>query len=94
MANGAMKQTGQRIVRHFSRDVWAKDLDGLGLWRRRAVAASRLVYMVFSGFMADHCIIQPTVVDTVRSPGARRGASANKPPGISPPTVENSSAPR
>lgn len=62
MAKGAMKEAGQRIVRHFSRDVWSKDLDSLGLWRRRAVAASRLVYMVFSGFMADHCIIRASAL--------------------------------
>ncbi len=62
MAKGAMKETGQRIIRHFSRDVWTKDLDGLGLWRRRAVAASRLVYMVFSGFVADHCIIRASAL--------------------------------
>ena len=42
---------------------------------------------------ADHCCIQPTVVEMLRSPGASVGASANSVPGISPPTHENSSAP-
>ena len=42
---------------------------------------------------ADHCCIQPTVVAMERSPGASVGASANSVPGISPPTLENSSAP-
>ncbi len=62
MAKGAMDNVGRRISRHFSRDIWTKDLDGLDLWRRRAVAASRMVYMVFTGFIADHCIIRASAL--------------------------------
>ena len=39
--------------------------------------------------VADHCCIQPTVVETVSSLGAKRTAQANKVPGIRPPTAEN-----
>ena len=42
----------------------------------------------------EHCCIQPTVVDTVRSLGATRTASENNTPGISPPTAENTSTAR
>ena len=37
----------------------------------------------------DHCCAQPTVVETVFSPGASVTASENKVPGIKPPTIEN-----
>jgi hypothetical protein len=37
----------------------------------------------------EHCCIQPTVVDTVPSLGAKRTAKENKVPGITPPTPEN-----
>ena len=42
---------------------------------------------------ADHCCIQPTVVETVPSSGATRTASENSVPGISPPTMEKSRIP-
>ena len=38
--------------------------------------------------VADHCCIQPTVVETVSSLGANRTAQANKVLGIKPPTAE------
>jgi ADP-glucose pyrophosphorylase len=39
--------------------------------------------------VADHCCIHPTVVDSVSGLGAKRMASANKVPGIKPPTDES-----
>ena len=42
---------------------------------------------------ADHCCIQPTVVEIVSSPGASRTASEKSVPGIMPPTMENNSTP-
>jgi hypothetical protein len=38
---------------------------------------------------AENCSIQPTVVDTIRGPGANRTASANSAPGTRPPTAES-----
>ena len=43
---------------------------------------------------ADHCCIQPTVVETVCSPGASRTASENSVPGTTPPTSGERAAPR
>jgi hypothetical protein len=43
--------------------------------------------------IADHCCIQPTVVETVASPGASRTASENNVPGIKPPMHEKASTP-
>src|SRR5262245_34630674 len=43
---------------------------------------------------ADHCCIQPTVVDSVSSLGVTRTASANSVAGTSPPMAENTSTAR
>jgi hypothetical protein len=43
--------------------------------------------------MADHCCIQPTVVETAPASGATRTDKENSVPGMSPPTMENSSTP-
>jgi len=43
---------------------------------------------------ADHCCIQPSVVDSVCSLGATRTPTANNVAGTSPPTDENASTAR
>jgi membrane protein len=51
-----------RVSRHFRQDIWSMDLGSLTLWRQRAVAASRMLYMVATGFLADQCIIRASAL--------------------------------
>ena len=62
MAREMLKTVKGRVVRHFRQDIWSKDLTGLASWRQRAYAASRMVYMVCTGFLADHCIIRASAL--------------------------------
>ena len=62
MAKKAIGKVGGRISRHFRQDIWAKDIEGMGTWRQRMVAFSRLIYMVSTGFVADHCIIRASAL--------------------------------
>lgn len=51
-----------RVERHFRQDIWAKDIDAAVGPRRWVLAVSRLVYMVSTGFLADHCIIRASAL--------------------------------
>lgn len=62
MAKKAFGAVGGRISRHFHQDIWIKDIGDMGTWRQRAVAFSRLAYMVSTGFVADHCIIRASAL--------------------------------
>jgi len=56
--------TGVRgaLERHFRQNIWAKDIDQAGGARKGVFALSRLIYMVSTGFLADHCIIRASAL--------------------------------
>jgi membrane protein len=62
MTKGSYRAVKGSVVRHFRHDIWSKELDSLAGWRRRAYAASRMLYMVTTGFLADHCIIRASAL--------------------------------
>lgn len=62
MAKVTLKTVKGNVLRHFRQDIWSKDLGSLAGWRDRAYAVSRMVYMVISGFLADHCIIRASAL--------------------------------
>jgi len=62
MVKGKVGKVRGRVARHFRQDIWSKELAGLDLWRRRAYMASRVLYMVVTGFLADHCIIRASAL--------------------------------
>ncbi len=62
MGKGRFGSVGGAFNRHFQHDIWAKDIGDLGNWRQRIVALSRMVYMVSTGFIADHCIIRASAL--------------------------------
>jgi membrane protein len=62
MAKGRFEAAKGSVVRHFRQDIWNKDLGSLAGWRRRTFAASRMLYMVSTGFLADHCIIRASAL--------------------------------
>jgi len=49
------------LERHFRQDIWAKDV-AVGGSRHRIYALSRMVYMVATGFLSDHCIIRASAL--------------------------------
>ncbi|MHC1700647.1 MAG: YhjD/YihY/BrkB family envelope integrity protein [Humidesulfovibrio sp.] len=59
---GKLSTVKGRVVRHFRQDIWSRDLGSLAGWRQRAYALSRMVYMVVTGFLADHCIIRASAL--------------------------------
>lgn len=62
MAKGTFSTVKGSVVRHFRQDIWSKDLGDLAGWRQRAYAVSRMLYMVCTGFLADHCIIRASAL--------------------------------
>lgn len=62
MVKGRLSTVKGSVVRHFRQDIWSKELDGLAGWRQRAYTASRMLYMVVTGFLADHCIIRASAL--------------------------------
>lgn len=62
MAKGRFSVVKGTVVRHFRQDIWSKDLGALDQWRRRSTMASRMLYMVTTGFLADHCIIRASAL--------------------------------
>jgi len=62
MAKQAMTSMRGRLERHFRQDIWAKDAAAAGGLRRGVYAVSRLLYMVGTGFFADHCIIRASAL--------------------------------
>jgi len=62
MAKGRFSAVKGTVVRHFRQDIWSRDLGALELWRRRITMASRMLYMVTTGFLADHCIIRASAL--------------------------------
>ncbi len=62
MAKGMLGTVKGQVLRHFRQDIWSKDLGELAAWRQRAFALSRMVYMVTTGFLADHCIIRASAL--------------------------------
>ena len=62
MTNGRFSTVKGRVVRHFRQDIWGQELGSLALWRKRAYTASRMLYMVVTGFLADHCIIRASAL--------------------------------
>jgi membrane protein len=62
MAKGRMSSVKGSVTRHFRQDIWSAELGGLDLWRRRVYTASRMLYMVVTGFLADHCIIRASAL--------------------------------
>lgn len=68
MLGKGLKGVRGSLERHFRQDIWAKDAeprDGSGVRggaRRRVFAFSRMVYMVATGFLADHCIIRASAL--------------------------------
>ncbi len=57
-----MKTVRGAVERHFRQDIWAKDAEDAGGARRGVYALSRLIYMVSTGFLADHCIIRASAL--------------------------------
>ena len=51
MVKGRFSVVKGSVVRHFRQDIWSKDLISLRGWRRRAYTASRMLYMVVTGFL-------------------------------------------
>lgn len=64
MLGKGLKGVRGSLERHFRQDIWAKDADGRtdAGGRRRVFALSRMVYMVATGFLADHCIIRASAL--------------------------------
>ena len=62
MVKGRFSVVKGSVVRHFRKDIWSKDLLSLTGWRRRVYTASRMLYMVATGFLADHCIIRASAL--------------------------------
>jgi membrane protein len=62
MAGQRLKAVRGAVERHFLRDIWAKDADEAGGARKGVLALSRLVYMVTTGFFADHLIIRASAL--------------------------------
>jgi len=62
MAKGRFSAVKGTVVRHFRQDIWSRDLGALELWRRRITMASRMLYIVTTGFLADHCIIRASAL--------------------------------
>jgi membrane protein len=60
MAGGAGIR--RKVERHFRHDIWAKDMDSAVGVRKAMLGLSRLVYMVGTGFLADHCIIRASAL--------------------------------
>lgn len=50
------------VLRHFHHRIWTKDSEDAVGARRGVFALSRLMYMVFTGFLADHCIIRASAL--------------------------------
>ncbi|MGE4263096.1 MAG: YhjD/YihY/BrkB family envelope integrity protein [Desulfovibrio sp.] len=49
-------------LRHFRHTIWTKDSESAGGVRKGFFALSRLIYMVSTGFLADHCIIRASAL--------------------------------
>jgi len=62
MVTGRLGTVKGSVVRHFRQDIWSKELGALETWRRRAYMASRMAYMVATGFLSDHCIIRASAL--------------------------------
>jgi membrane protein len=61
MAADGIKGVRGSLERHFRQDIWAKEA-AVGGARARIHALSRMVYMVVTGFLADHCIIRASAL--------------------------------
>ncbi|MDP2846970.1 MAG: YhjD/YihY/BrkB family envelope integrity protein [Humidesulfovibrio sp.] len=62
MAGQGSKGVKGAVERHFRHDIWAKDAAEAGGARKGVFALSRLIYMVSTGFLADHCIIRASAL--------------------------------
>jgi membrane protein len=62
MAGQGRKGIKGAVARHFRHDIWAKDIDAAVGPRKGVLAVSRLIYMVGTGFLADHCIIRASAL--------------------------------
>jgi len=62
MAGQGLKSVRGAVERHFRQNIWAKDAEAAGGARKGVFAVSRLVYMVSTGFLADHCIIRASAL--------------------------------
>jgi membrane protein len=62
MSRQGVERIRARLTRHFREDIWAKDAAGAGGVRRCVLAFSRMLYMVGTGFFADHCIIRASAL--------------------------------
>lgn len=49
-------------LRHFRHTIWTRDSEAAGGVRKGFFALSRLIYMVSTGFLADHCIIRASAL--------------------------------
>jgi len=50
------------VARHFKHNIWTKDSESAGGAHKGVFALSRLIYMVSTGFLADHCIIRASAL--------------------------------
>jgi len=50
------------LDRHFRHDIWTKESSQAHGARRGVLGASRLLYMVATNFLADHCIIRASAL--------------------------------
>lgn len=62
MAGQGIKGVRGVLERHFRKDIWTKDADHTRGGRKGIFAVSRLIYMVSTGFLADHCIIRASAL--------------------------------
>lgn len=49
-------------LRHFRHTIWTKDSESVGGVRKGFFALSRFIYMISTGFLADHCIIRASAL--------------------------------
>lgn len=62
MAGRGMRAARVALERHFKRDIWAREADRAGGAKKGLLALSRVIYMVSTGFLADHCIIRASAL--------------------------------
>ncbi len=62
MAGQNAKGLKGAVTRHFERNIWTKEAESANGARKGVFAVSRLIYMVSTGFLADHCIIRASAL--------------------------------
>jgi len=62
MARQGVNGVRGALERHFRHSIWAKDSDQASGAHKSVFAVSRLIYMVSTGFLADHCIIRASAL--------------------------------